>query len=154
MWWFRQECSNPMYLLGTADFAVLREGRVMPDTTPKTVDLLLIEGYRLTTAETELRAPGKKAVFMRPSKVSDGKSSIRTEYIRKSRSQTGPNKGERFAENRALNTQLVVTQDPRRPRPSYPHLGPFTHTNPANLLASWKLASMLLCKEQWRPAVV
>lgn len=126
----------------------------MPDTTPKTVDLLLIEGYRLTTAETVLRAPREMPEFLPVSKVSDGKSPARTEYIRKSRSQTGPNKGERFADNRALNTQLVVTQDPRRPRPSYPHLGPLTHTKSTKFLASSKLASMRRCKEQWRPAVV
>ena len=125
----------------------------MPDT-PKTVDLLMIEGYRLTTAETELRAPREMPEFLRALAVSGDKSPIRTEYIRKSRSQTGPNKGERFADNRALNTQLVVTQYPRRPRPSYPHLGPLTHAKPANLLASLKLASLLLCKEQWHPAVV
>ena len=122
--------------------------------TRKTVDCLMIEGYRLTTAETELRAPGKMPAFLQVSRVSDGKSKARTEYIRKSRSQTGPNKGERFAENRALNTQLVVTQDPRRPRPSYPHLGPLTHTKSANLLASSKLASTRLSMEQWRPAVI
>ena len=122
--------------------------------TRKTVDCLLIEGYRLTTAGTALRTLGKNPAFPPLSKIFNGKSPLRTEYIRKSRSQTSPNKGERFAENRALKTQLVAVQDPIRPRPTYPRLGPLTHTKSTTFLAFSKLASEPLRKEQWHAAVV